>query len=252
MEQTLNKVVGWRVGPFIESQYRQTLRDILNDQKQWDSFKRNQLLLAVWGQPSIPQFKGMYNELRSCPEVFLKLPEMARMDKVGGSWVYSLEGTSYSRNLIRYADSIRLINKYIGSLDGLKVLEFGSGFGGLAYCASQVWKLSSWGVVDLEEAQKVAIRHSHELGLEIATGGNVEDCDLFVAEWSLTEFVGAKLWEATEQYVMRAPQVFIRCNIVDPRIKEHWLEHLKTQFKVTVLREVPDTVKFNSIIVGTR
>jgi hypothetical protein len=243
---------GWRIGPFMESQYRQVLRSVLKDQKQWESFKRHQLLMSVWGQPTLNQFFGMYNELRSVPEVFLKLPEMVKMDRVGGAWGYPLENVFYSRNLIRYADSLRYMSKYFQSLDELSVVEFGSGYGGLAYCAHCLWKPASWHVVDLQEAQDVAVKHCGELGVKIAPASSGEVPDLFIAEFSLTEFVGQKLWDLTDTYIMSAPKVFIRCNIVDDGLRAEWVNKLREEFNLTLLREAPEAVRFNSIIIGTK
>ncbi len=243
---------GWRIGPDAEKQYRKSLQAVLQEQKYWDIFKKDNFLRSVWGEPAVMQAFQMYQELKGVPEVFSKFPDMAKMDAVGGAVVYPVENALYGPNLLRFADSVRLVHKYVGSLDGLKVLEFGSGYGGLAFCSHQVWKPASWHIIDLQEAMDVAVRHCDQLGVKVSPAVDGEAYDLFIAEFSLTEMVGNALWEATDKYIMTSPRIFIRCNIIDDAVREKWILKLREEFDLTILREVGDSVRFNSIVVGKK
>ena len=242
---------GWIVQPPIEALYKRLVKSFVDDDKAFETFKRNPQYSSIIGVPTIEQMFRFYTNLKDDGELYVKLPELAKMDTIGGPWLYPFDGMKYSANLIRYVDSLRLIRKHIGSLDGKRVLEFGSGFGGFFWVSSCIWKMTSYNIVDLTEAEDLAIKHSKALGLELKRG-KPEAWDITIAEYSLTEQVGDDLWKYTAEYLEPVKTFWVRCNIFNDAVREKWIQHLRNTHGLTIMRENPDIVKQNSIVIGQR
>lgn len=241
----------WVVGPVTERNYLAQIRAFLTMPEHFENFKRHYLYATVIGQPTIQQAYGFYMKLREDKELMAKLPEFGKMDKIGGPFSYPFDNIFYTLNLIRYANSVQLISKHLGSLDGLQVCEVGQGFGGLAYCCHQMWKPAAWNIIDLEESMDLAVKHNEMLGVKLIKG-QPESYDLAIAEFSLTEQRGQELFDLTEKYLFPATKIWVRCNIMEEEPRAKWFEFVGKKFNLNIQNEDPVGVYFNKIVVGNR
>lgn len=242
----------WIIQQPIENLYRRAVKGFIDDPKRFESFKRDVNYSSIIGKPANRQMYGFYNNLKQDEEVYLKLEDFADQDKIGGPWQYSFEGMKVSPNVIRYADSIRLIKKNFGTLNNKRIIEFGAGWGGLAYCIHKMWTPASYNVIDLPEPMDLQVKHSKMLGVTIEKGMPSHETDFSIAEFSLTEQMGPELYEFTKMYLFCSPEIWVRCNVFDADENKRWVKFVEEKYDIQVTREDPDYVRQNSIIVGRR
>lgn len=237
----------WNVGTSTQKMYLFLVNKALTDEKTFTRFKANPLYKGVIGCPSIHQAIGFYGLLRKDVDLLNKLDDFSRMDTIGTPERYSIGYKILSLNCLRYANSVQLLKKEFGSLDGKTVFEFGVGFGGLSHCIQSVWKTDYY-IYDLEPVMDLAVKHSANLS-KVVKKGIPDRPDLFIAEYSLTE-LGEDLYWFTDIHLMHSKNIFIRCNLVDKNEKTKWLKYLETRYQITTYLEEPNAVETNCIVIG--
>lgn len=240
----------WRIGEVSERLYRGQIVSFLELPQAFNTFKSNPHYISVIGAPSIHQAMPWFRLIKEDPEVWKNIDEFMRADSIGMPNLYSLSGKKISLNLIRQINTIQLLKKEFGSLDGKRIVEIGAGWGGLLHCIKTQWKPASYNVVDLPEAMDLVEKHSEMLGHTVTKGMCEEPPDLAIAEYSITEQDGQELMDLTTDYLFPAKNVFVRCNVYDQAARKRWVDLMQVNFNLSISQENPDIVKFNSIVVG--
>lgn len=240
----------WINGELIETQYRNEIREILNNPKKFSVFKSLSLYRAVIGGSYDHEILYMAHKLKKeFPDLWNGRSEFSSIDRVGTP-PRSVLPCGISMDLVRYLDSLRNIKHHIGSLDGMRVNEFGAGYGGLAFVLMKEYNIQSYNIVDLPEPMELAKRC---LALEnmVVTTNEIKECDLFIGEYSITEMVEWR--DLMVDYCKPAGKVFIRCNLPDKQDRLQFEGILSQWFdKVLVIPEEPSTRSPNHVIIGCK
>lgn len=238
----------WRIGPDAEKHYRDLIAGFLVNEGRFKAFRQDRFYKLVIGEPDAIQSHTFFHKL---PDSIKKdLDKYVKADEVGSPHRYKIDGQWISPNLCRYLNSVMLIEKEFGSLDGWHVAEIGCGFGGLANAVNIRWHVASYYVSDLPEPMELAVKYNQQLGVSIHQGPSPYPLDLGIAEYSLTELEGDDLITLTRGLLMPARNIFVRCNIKDELRRKQWIDILREKFEIQMYDEEPATVSFNKIVVG--
>jgi hypothetical protein len=235
----------WIIRKDTEQRYRNLCQSFIDNETLFNSFKSNKMYRAIVGDSDTFEALHFYRTVKETPSVLSFMPEFAKTDYLGSPQPTPLK---YSRDIMRYAQTVCYLEKYFGALDGKNVLEFGGGYGGLAACIMKRWSVA-YNIVDLDEARNLAIKCLSREGLALTDFG--DNIDLFVAEYSLTEMTPEALYGYYTKYIKPSKAVFLRCNLAS-RTERLFLEnHLQEDFKTIIsFDEKPETRKPNVVIIG--
>jgi putative sugar O-methyltransferase len=204
----------------------------------------------VVGEPHPLQAIRNFREAITDKDIARNVDTFLKADKLGRPTLYYIDNRAMSLNITRYMNSISILKKEFTSLDGMKIFEIGAGYGGLLHCIKTQWNPASYNIQDLPPVMELAQKHSKLLGHEVNLGQPDEEVDLAIAEYSITEMNEPTLTDMTTNYLFPAKRIFVRCNVVDKAVRNNWYDMLRTNFDIIVMREVPDIVQYNSIVVG--
>ena len=232
----------------MEGFYIRFINAALENEATWKVFKTPTAYTAIIGQPSPSQAYGFIKKMSE--DTKKVLPQLMKADEIGSPPKFKFGAEYLSLNLCRYIDSVCLLEKEFGTLDGMNITEVGAGWGGLAHAIQTRWRVGSYHIIDLPEAMMLAAKHSKALGIHIFMGSSIYDVDLAIAEYSVTEQTGDDLERLTRDYLMTAKNVFVRSNFQNDVVRNNWVKKLETKFNVTVYPEDPVGVRCNFIVVG--
>jgi hypothetical protein len=186
------------------------------------------------------------------PVVFTKLQDLVKIDTIGKP-LMKIGGLS--TEAVRFAHSVARIQEAFGDMTGKRVVEFGSNIGNLAYMLLTTWPgIAQYNLVDLPEVTNLAKVYLSALGLSNPALTDAEpsgSCDLFIAEYSLTEFTEDDLYPLTDKHCGNAQNIFIRCNVIQASACQRWIDYLRKDFQLTVEDESP-VRPLNKIVIGKR
>ena len=113
-------------------------------------------------------------------------------DNVGGAEPVNIGDYYISPSTMRYVGILnQIINKF-GSLDGLNIIEIGGGYGGQCKIIYDVYKPSSYTIVDLDPVLGLVSRYCKVFNLPITTESpsltNIKNnYDLVISSYAITE-----------------------------------------------------------------
>ena len=240
----------WIIGPEEQNKYLTELRGFVATGNK--AFLCNRLYKSVIGSPPTAQAIAFYYGIMKDKEIYAKIEDLLKLDTIGAPTQVKVKDKRFvGLNTTRYLDTIRLLKENFNNLNDYNITEIGVGFGGLAHCIKTMWNVKNYHLIDFTEAINFASDNLKQLG-HTSQRGAIYNSDLAIAEYSITEHTEDSLFELTDKHLMTAKNIFVRCNILDNRLKEKWLNHLKTVFDISVSTELGDVVKMNCIVVGKK
>ena len=128
------------------------------------------------------------------------------------------------------------IIEYIGALDGLRIVEIGGGYGGLAMLINKC-RPACYHIIDLPEVCELQRRYLAGSQVECFTEPTGQDYDLVISNYALSEIPDNKLY--IDEVLRRSKHGYITCNT--DLVKLDW-PHQK-------LPDIPGERKTNYVLV---
>jgi hypothetical protein len=164
---------------------------------------------------------------RHAPSLLGHMPAFAASDAVGGPrrhWYRT--GTLAVRRMapttLRYVKTAGDLQRLFGSLDTLRILEIGGGYGGLCKVISDVWRWRSYTIVDLVEPLALTRRFLHTLAIDdvelvdamsITDAPHDDEYDLVISNYAYSE-IRLDLQELYyRRFLERIPRGYMMWNV---------------------------------------
>lgn len=174
--------------------YPQICLDAANQYKYFNKFRRNSFYASIVETVTGATGKKYLNVLLDDEQLMGKIDELKRNDLWGGPRTYSYEKVGrVSPTTLRYIKVFSDLQKYFGSLDGLKICEIGVGYGGQCRIITAASSPRIYCLVDIQPALLLAQRY---LGnyiskaiLSYSTMNELDDqnYDLCISNYSFSE-----------------------------------------------------------------
>lgn len=181
MLQTMTEA-NWMVkGPML-NEYLQACREA-----DMSKFKRDIRLNRIFEHSTVKQGSRYLDFILSTQPQLMK--RMFTNDLTGNPIIYNWGNDMYySPSTLQYiAVLVNLVKKF-GSLDGLKIIEIGGGYGGQAKTIFDVYRPFIYHIVDLPEVCELQNRYVKDIAacLGVTQAPDVE-YDLFISNYALSE-----------------------------------------------------------------
>lgn len=236
------------VPPYID-----TVKRCLSDEKMFSVFKHLSAFNNVVGISEHEHALYCYRNVLKHPEVWRNVEAFKRSDTIGHPFTTNLSDGKYGRDTLRFAESVCFMLDAFKDLNGKRIVEFGSNYGGLAFCMLTQWpEIKAYHMIDLPEVQQLSRKYLTALGCNhpaINFDEPTEPADLFVSEYALTEFDHEDLYAFTRKYLLPANAFHLRCNIPEPIREKDFIEFLRRDFNLEITREIP-VRGCNKLILG--
>ena len=235
-----------------KKQYIGMINKALAEPIAFNNFKSNPAFFSIVGTSE--QFHGVhcYKTVVENPEVLKNLQLFAKNDTIGSPFI-KLKALDIATDTLRFAESVRKLYDTFGDLNGKSVVEFGSNYGGLAFCINTQWSnISRYYLIDLPEVQRLSLKYLSELGIDTAKlsiGEPVGHIDFFISEYALTEFTDDDLYAYYNKYVKNCDGFLIRCNLFEDSRRNKFLAVLRETFDV-IVEDEPKIRLPNIILTG--
>lgn len=173
------------------------------------TFKRDIRLNRIFEHASIEQGKAYLNHILRVNPVLLD--NIFTNDLLGNPVVYNWgNGIYYSPSTLQYIAVLAELVKLCGSLDGLRIVEIGGGYGGQCKTVLDVFKIMLYHIIDLPEACELQLRYLANKPAHISIPNIIDqEYDLFVSNYALSEI---KDNTAYTDIARRCKHGYITCN----------------------------------------
>lgn len=150
----------------------------------------------------------------------------------------------FSTETLRYVNSICNLIEYFNIKDGVRICEFGGGFGGFANVLGKYCKYGKYYLYEIPEVIDVAEKYCAEVGannIEFMTVNNesinIEIFDLFISNYALCELDESGIDIYINSLMKKARNCYLEMNIWDSSKKKSFIARLREIF--TIVDEFP-------------
>lgn len=202
---------GWQLEAAYASEFSQACRQAATCEPGFQNFKRNKWIRMVVENVSLPGAKTWLAGAELLQPGFLAAyyERFQRNDKVGGAEpVEVLPGYVLSPTLARYIRHAAELRRLFGDLNGYRIAEIGSGYGGQCSVLCDVFRPRSYVLFDLPWPRALALRYLKKLGVNCARAATADDMefDLVISNYALSELNR----ETREEYAGRVLRLSAR------------------------------------------
>lgn len=189
------------------SPYPGFCRQAARDDATFASFKQEPVYVRVLEHLTCDE-GGLYLRrlLEQTPALTSSLPRLRENDRLGAPQTCDYgEYGRFSATTLRYAKVLSDLTALFGSLDGLRIVEIGGGYGGQCFVTSLVAEPESYTLIDLDsvlDLQEVYLRRLGVQGVRFVSSERVprhESWDLVLSNYAFSECTRA----TQETYVTR-------------------------------------------------
>lgn len=191
---------GWRCNETVLGRYLNCCRDSVMDNEHFKKFKKNASYTPILEHVTKDQSNEyLQNILDQTPELAYEIEDKFSInDSIGGPTImkYTLpngQSLESSPTTIRYVKVLSDLMKLFGDLGGLKIVEIGGGYGGLATVIKQQFSFDHYYDVDLKWPGNLAKKYTSTLDIKNFTSitpGNLDkigDVDLVISNYAFSE-----------------------------------------------------------------
>lgn len=169
-----------------------------------NDFKKDQRLNKIFEHCSYAQGKEyMRLILKQTPHL---LNNKFTNDDKGNPTLFNIMGRLFSPSTLQYIGVLSNLIKLFGSLDDLKILEIGGGYGGQCKTIMDVYKPACYDIIDLPEVCELQRRYCQAECFEHVTAG---DYDLVISNYALSEI---RYNEIYIEQLAKCKHGYITCN----------------------------------------
>jgi putative sugar O-methyltransferase len=163
--------------------------------------------------------------LRQTPELERLLDAFRVNDRLGSpvTCEYGDRGR-FAPATLRYVKVLSDLLTLFGSLDGMRILEIGGGYGGQCFVVSVAAAPASYTLVDLEpvlELQRAYLRELDVAGVLFVPAGGLDgevEYDLVVSNYAFSECVRRVQRSYVARALARSRRGYVTCNWLRPRL----------------------------------
>jgi hypothetical protein len=151
--------------------------------------------------PAIDGADYLAHVRRHSPSLMEHLPRFARSDTVGGPARYwyrtgALRARRMAPTTLRYVKTAGDLQRLFGSLDSLRILEIGGGYGGLCKVITDVWRWRTYTIIDLVEPLALTHRFLRSFSIadivlvdamSVADSPRADEYDLVISNYAYSE-----------------------------------------------------------------
>lgn len=200
------------------------------------------------------QFSGML-----VPNV---LERFRANDLLGFPRCYIFEGFgAFSPTTLRYIKIACELKKHFGSLDGMRIVQIGGGYGGQCKILSDLFHFKSYTMIDHRESLALAKKYLDELRIPAVEYVSLDEipekisCDLVISDFSFTESSASLQKMILARILSNSKRGYLICNLIPkhyrvrPLAKEALLKEVKKKKpSYQLLAESPLTGKDHFIL----
>lgn len=128
-------------------------------------------------------------------------------DFYGSPKLHNYGQKKYSTSTLQYIGVLSKLIELFGSLDGLRIVEIGGGYGGQCRTVYDMFTPACYHIIDLPEVCELQRKYCHAECFTTPTG---EEYDLVISNYALSEILDNSLY--IEQVVNRSTHGYITCN----------------------------------------
>lgn len=159
----------------------------------------------------------------------------------------------------RFIETVYTLSSSFGDLSGSKIVEFGSNYGGLVFCAHQWWPtIGTYFMMDFPIVQSMSMVYLANVSGGIDTSSvswadpSGSSYDIYISEYCLTEQDTASLYEHYYTYVQPVTKgFFIRSNFYDQMEFIKFMKTASLDFTCSVVEEPIFRIP-NRMIIGKK
>jgi hypothetical protein len=231
-----------------------------NDPSLFETFKQNPAYTRILEHVTYEQGKS-YLEIALCqtPDFRYYLDLFRENDRIGSPRVHEYgEFGVFSPTTFRYMKVASDLKKHFGTLNNMRIVEIGGGYGGQCLVLSKIFSLGSYTIVDLPGPLELAKKYLESHGItnvhyvSADEVSNMAPYDLFLSNYALTECKKEFQDEYLEKVLRAGARGYLTCNYWNSETytKAELLEKLGKMFpSVSDIPEEPLTCPGNYIIV---
>lgn len=198
--------------------------------------------IILYQSPKLIQFKEKFRTSDSIgsPQTFLF-----------GKW------GQFSPTTLRYIKVLSDLENIFGSLDGVRIVEIGAGYGGQAKILFDLFKIKKYVIYDLPVCLPVIhkyLNHFNITDIELRSDPNIkvtEGFDLFISNYAYTELEAALQMLYKQNVIDFATRGYIAANFISKswNVQSLSAEQLAALFpSMQKLKEIPSTREGNFIV----
>lgn len=215
------------------------LTDYLQACKEADlsNFKRDPRLTKIFEHASFRQALD-YFKLINERDGLLLLNKFTN-DLIGNPIKNGFEGAlQFSASTLQYIGVLSNLITHFGSLDSLRIVEIGGGYGGQARTICDVYKPACYHIIDLYEVTLLQSRYLKEFDcVDCFTQPTGEEYDLVISNYALSEIPDNKQY--MDEVIMKSKHGYITCNT----------DFVKLAFEHKRLPDIPSEKATNYILI---
>lgn len=160
------------------------------------------------------------------PELLEEIDKFRSNDTLGNPRTYEFETVGrFSPTTLYYVKIAGELKKRFGSLNGMKVVEIGGGYGGLCKILSSLYSFESYTLVDLPESLKLAQKYLEHHRVESVrfmdsnTGSFEENYDLVISDFGFSEYDRKIQSSYLKKLFARSKRGYLACNFYPKHFK---------------------------------
>lgn len=243
----------WLAPDYIAKNYSSSVDEAINNEYSFLNFKSNPSYNSIVGMSLHWQGEFWYEYIKTNRKDILEnLRKYSLNDSIGNPILLKTEeGISISPNTLRYINTAIEIEDFFKFDKKINVSELGVGYGGLCYVMNCHFDISNYGLIDLPNVQDLTLKYLDRLNTKNVQKGFIEDNDLFISEFCLSEFDDKEIYEFYEKYVINSKNIYLHMNLHEEDRKNRFLDRLKSDFNFEIFDEFPKTQWPNYVIKGS-
>lgn len=193
------------------------------------------------------------------PTLLDLLPKFAENDTIGSPGTCTYPEGTFSPTTLRYAKVLAELEILFGKLDDFTIVEVGCGYGGQAKIIQDAYKVQSYKIIDLPEAEALTLRYAQHFGFKCEPYGGAQTIDLFISNYAFTELSVELQLDHLAKIIPHCKRGYITCNFLSGGYGVNSLslgaiiDRMRSiGHDVELIREVPLTYGGNTILVWGR
>jgi hypothetical protein len=208
-------------GGSVNVEYLQACREVVASDDAFCQFKRHPLYALFQEFTTFEEGKELVEAIyREAPDLLnpILMKKFHTNDEVGDppTFFYKRMGL-FSPTTLRYIKVVGDLRAHFGNLDGMKVVEIGSGYGGQCKMLSDLFAFASYTLVDMPDALEVAKRYLAKLEVAPVQFIAAEQaaklpCDLVVSHYGFTELSAGRQREYIDKILRVADRGYLICH----------------------------------------
>jgi hypothetical protein len=148
--------------------YKNVCKTAYYDDEFFNKFKTNELYNGILEHVSPEQGQLYLDYLKvNFPDFIDNIELFKKNDIYGGTKKSNYDSIgNISPTTLRYVKVLSDLRKLFGSLDGKKIIEIGVGYGGQCFIINQLYNISEYYLIDLDEVLLLSNKYLNKLNIE--------------------------------------------------------------------------------------